>query len=106
MKLGMLTLAPIALCASFAWSDDGMKRVTPTDQQLLKQCMERQKTSSNVTVSKSEAKRYCKDELKRQKETGASPERAPVDTPHDSPRGSSDSAQPPLGTPPTEPPPG
>ncbi len=81
MKLSLLTLVPIALCASVAWSDDGMDRVTPTDQQLLKQCMEQQKTSSNVTVSKAQAKQYCKDQLKRQKETGASPERQPVDPP-------------------------
>jgi len=35
--------------------------------------MERQKTDTNVSVSKAEAKRFCKDELKRQKETGSSP---------------------------------
>ena len=78
----LIALAPLALVASLALADDSMDRVTPTDHQLLKECMERQKTSSNVTVSKAEAKRYCKDQLKRQKATGATPERAPVDTPH------------------------
>ena len=73
----LLALAPITLCTSlacgsFALADDSMGRVTPTDHQLLKECMERQKTNTNVTVSKAETKRYCKDELKRQKATGAS----------------------------------
>jgi hypothetical protein len=103
MKLGMIAFAPIALCASLAWADDSMGRVTLTDHQLMKQCMERQKTTSNVTVSKADAKRYCRDELKRQKETGAFSERQPVDTPHDS----TDTAPPPAPqTPPTQPPPG
>jgi hypothetical protein len=106
MKLSLLALAPIALCASVAWSDDGMDRVTPTDGQLLKQCMEQQKTSSNVTVSKAEAKRFCKDQLKRQKQTGASSERQPVDTPHDSPAEPSDAPRPAPETSPTQPPPG
>jgi hypothetical protein len=78
----LIALAPLALVASLALADDSMDRVTPTEHQLLKECMERQKTNTNVTVSKAEAKRYCKDELKRQKATGATPERAPADTPH------------------------
>ena len=89
---GLFALAPIALCSSLAWADDSMGRVTHTDSQLLKQCMERQKADANVTVSKADAKRYCKDELKRQKQTGASPERQPVDPP-------------PADTAPTAPPP-
>lgn len=94
----LLALAPIALLTSLALADDSMGRVTPTEHQLLTECMERQKTN-NVTVSKAEAKRYCKDELKRQKATGATPERAPVDTPHVP----ADST-PPTDAPPAEPP--
>ena len=47
---------------------------------MMKECIERQKTK-DVTMSKSEMKRYCKDELKRQKTTGAMPEQPPTDTP-------------------------
>jgi hypothetical protein len=81
MKTGMLAFAPMVLFTSLVFADDSMGKVTPTDSQLLKQCMERQKTNTNVVVSKAEAKRYCKDELKRQKETGASSEHQPVDAP-------------------------
>jgi hypothetical protein len=81
MKTGMLVFAPMVLFTSLVFADDSMNKVTPTDHQLLKQCMERQKSNTNVVVSKAEAKRYCKDELKRQKETGASPEPAPSDAP-------------------------
>ena len=94
MKPAIFALVPLALVTSLAFADDSMNRVTPTDHQLLKECMERQKTSANVTLSKAEAKRYCKDELKRQKATGAPAEPPPVDNaPADS-------------TPPAEPPPG
>jgi hypothetical protein len=103
----VLALAPLALVASLVFADDSMGRVTPTDHQLLKECMERQKTNANVTVSKAEAKRYCKDELKRQKATGATPERAPVDTPHAPADSTPPSAVPPADAPPPrESPPG
>ena len=95
----LIAMAPIALAASLAFADDSMDRVTPTEHQLLKECMERQKTNTNVTVSKAEAKRYCKDELKRQKATGAAPERAPADTPH-----TPADAPPPAEAPPPQPP--
>jgi hypothetical protein len=78
---GLLTLAPLALVAALAFADDSMTSVTPTDSQLMKQCMERQKSDTNVTISKADAKRFCKDQLKRQKATGATSERAPVDAP-------------------------
>jgi hypothetical protein len=63
-----------------AFADDAMTSATPSDHQMMKECIERQKTK-DVTMSKSEMKRYCKDELKRQKATGAMPERQPTDTP-------------------------
>jgi hypothetical protein len=55
MKTGMLAFAPMVLFTSLVFADDSMGKVTPTDSQLLKQCMERQKTNTNVVVSKAEA---------------------------------------------------
>ena len=101
---GLIALAPIALFASIVVADDSMGRVTPTDSQLLKQCMERQKTDTNVSVSKADAKRFCKDELKRQKETGSSSERQPVDPPRAP--ASMAPTDPPPAAPPSDPPPG
>jgi pentapeptide MXKDX repeat protein len=63
------------LLGTAAFADDTMSR-----HQMMKECIERQKTK-DVAMSKSEMKRYCKDELKRQKATGAMPEQPPTDTP-------------------------
>jgi hypothetical protein len=91
-----LALAPLALGAALdaapAFADDSVG--PPTDRQLLKDCIERQKTAT-ATVSTAQAKRLCKDELKRQKQTGATPEPPPVDAPRS-----------PDDTPPPDPPPG
>ena len=71
----------LLLGAAAASADDTtMSHATPSDHQMMKECIERQKTK-DVTMSKSEMKRYCKDELKRQKTTGSMPERQPTDTP-------------------------
>ncbi len=93
---GILVIGPLALCTGLAWADD-MSRVTPTDHQLLTECIQRQMSNNSVTISKSEAKRYCKDELKRQKQTGAGPERQPVDTPP-----AADGTRPPAAPPPPQ----
>jgi|HubBroStandDraft_5_1064220.scaffolds.fasta_scaffold123799_2 hypothetical protein len=61
--------AVLAGAASFA--DDSVSRATPTQHQTLKACIEKQKTA-DVTMSKSEMTRICKDEMKRQKELGES----------------------------------
>jgi pentapeptide MXKDX repeat protein len=77
----MNALAALGLVlGAAAFADDSMSRATPSDHQMLKECIERQKTK-DVTMSKSEMKRYCKDELKRQKATGSMPEQQPTDTP-------------------------
>lgn len=68
------------LLGAAAFADDTLSRATPSDHQMMKDCIERQKTK-DVAMSKSEMKRYCKDELKRQKATGSMPEQPPVDTP-------------------------
>jgi type IV secretory pathway VirB10-like protein len=77
-SISALALVPLALCASLAFGDDTMHRATPTDHQTIQQCIEKQKTK-DVNMSKAEMKQFCKDELKKQKETGALPEQPPVD---------------------------
>jgi hypothetical protein len=47
----------------------------------MKECIEKQKTA-DVTMSKSQMARICRDELRRQKELGESTP-PPTDTPHD-----------------------
>lgn len=82
--LTALAIASITLLSAPSFADDTLTRATPTDHELIKTCMEKQKTS-NVAQSKDEMKRYCKSELKRQKATGEMPEPPPADTPHDPP---------------------
>jgi hypothetical protein len=60
-----------ALSAGSAYADDTVSRATPTEHQTLKACIEKQKTA-DVTMSKSQMTRICKDEMKRQKEIGES----------------------------------
>ncbi len=81
-SIGAVTLFGFLL-GTAAFADDSMSRATPSDHQMMKECIERQKTK-DVTMSKSDMKRYCKDELKRQKATGSLPEPPPVDTPPES----------------------
>jgi hypothetical protein len=59
--------AVLSVGSSFA--DDSVNRTTPTKHQSMKACVEKQKTA-DVTMSKSEMTRICKDEIKRQKELG------------------------------------
>jgi hypothetical protein len=66
-----LSLAAVLLTGT-AIADDSMTRVTPTDQQTMRQCIEKQKTA-DVTMSKSQMKRICKDELKRLKTPSEQP---------------------------------
>jgi hypothetical protein len=65
------TLAVALLGAGSALADDSVSRATPTQHQSLKACIEKQKTA-DVTMSKSEMTRICKDELKRERELGES----------------------------------
>lgn len=72
----MKYLIPAAIAAVLltgtALADDSMTHVTPTDHQTLKECIEKQKTA-DVTMSKSQMKRICKDELKRLKTPSEQP---------------------------------
>jgi hypothetical protein len=70
-----------ALLGSQAFADDSVSRATPTTHQSMKECVEKQKTA-DVTMSKSQIARICKDELRRQKALGESTP-PPTDTPHD-----------------------
>ncbi|HEY0746049.1 MAG TPA: hypothetical protein VGD63_05070 [Steroidobacteraceae bacterium] len=49
--------------------EDAPSRATPTAHESMKDCIEKQKTA-DVTMSKSQMTRICKDELKRQRQFG------------------------------------
>jgi hypothetical protein len=70
----------LVLFAAHAMADDSSS-ATPTDHQMLKECIEHQK-SADVAMSKAAMTRLCKDQLKQQKQSGTPPEPAPVDPPH------------------------
>jgi pentapeptide MXKDX repeat protein len=67
--------------AGHALADDSMSRASMTDQQAMKDCMERQKVGA-VNMSKAQMKRLCRDQLKDQKKTGDMLEQPAADTPH------------------------
>ena len=69
------------LVAGHALADDSMSRASMTEQQAMKDCMERQKAGA-VNMSKAQMKRLCRDQLKDQKKTGDMPEQPAADTPH------------------------
>ena len=73
--------AAAALLGAHAFADDSVSRAAPTQHQSMKECIEKQKTA-DVTMSKSQMARICRDELRRQKELGESTP-PPTDTPHD-----------------------
>jgi hypothetical protein len=75
------TVVALTLCGVYALADDSMNHVTMTKSQTMKDCMERQKTA-DVSMSKAEMKRICKDQLKQQQQTGTPAEPPPTDTPH------------------------
>jgi hypothetical protein len=77
----ILTGFTACLMGGQALADDSVSRATPTDHQMLKECIEKQKTA-DVTMSESQMKRICKDKLKQQKQSGTPAEPAPMDTPH------------------------
>ena len=76
-----LALIGSCICSVQVFADDTVSRATPTDQQTMKECIEKQKTA-DVTMSEAQMKRICKDRLKQQKQAGIPMEPAPTDTPH------------------------
>jgi hypothetical protein len=79
--INSMTFVALTLCGVHAFADDSMSHVTMTKSQSMKDCIERQKTA-DVSMSKAEMKRICKDQLKQQKQTGALAEPPAADTPH------------------------
>jgi len=79
--ISCIVLIGFSVYGAQAFADDSMSRATPTDHQMLKDCIEKQKTT-DVNMSKAEMTRICKDQLKQQKKTGAPIDPPPTDTPH------------------------
>jgi hypothetical protein len=78
----VLTLFGFSVCVfgGEAFADDTVTRATPTDNQTLKECIQKQKTA-DVTMSEAQMKQICKDKMKQQKQSGVPMEKAPTDTP-------------------------
>jgi pentapeptide MXKDX repeat protein len=78
--ISCIVLIGFSVCGAQAFADDSMSRATPTDHQMMKDCIEKQK-ATDVNMSKAEMTRICKDQLKQQKKTGAPLDSPPTDTP-------------------------
>jgi len=79
--IAVLGLFGFAICGAQSFADDSVSRATPTDHQMMKDCIEKQKTA-DVTMSEAQMKRICKDQLKQQKQSGIPADPPPTDTPH------------------------
>ena len=79
--LTVLGVAAVMMTGNRAFAEDTMKRTAMTDHEAMEVCMTKQKTSTDVTMSKSAMKRFCKDQIKQQKKTGTPIEPAPTDVP-------------------------
>jgi hypothetical protein len=75
----LFSLVLIAAAIGEVHADDSVSRATPSKHQSMQECIEKQKTA-DVTMSKSQMTRICKDELRRQKQLGESTP-PPSDTP-------------------------
>jgi hypothetical protein len=80
-RITSLALVGLSVYGAYALAEDSMSRATPTNHQMMKDCIERQKTA-DVNMSQAEMKRICKDQLKQQKQSGVPAEPAPTDAPH------------------------
>jgi hypothetical protein len=76
-----LLLVALSVSGVQAFADDAKSPGTPTSNQMMKDCIEKQK-ATDVSMSKADVKRLCKDQLKQQKKNGVLAEPPPVDTPH------------------------
>ena len=82
----LIVSAACALClfagsSLLALADDTVTHATMTKNQRLHDCIEKQKTA-DVTQSKADMKKFCKEQLKQEKATGELADPPPVDTPH------------------------
>jgi hypothetical protein len=75
-----LVLVAAIFAGAQAIADDSMNHADMTKRQLMNDCIEKQK-AADVTMSKAQMKRICKERLKQQKTSGTFPEAPPVDTP-------------------------
>ena len=81
LGLAAILLSGLSVAADgLGIDEDAAGRATPTKHESMKDCIEKQK-SSNVTMSKSQMTRICKDELQRQRRYGET-----TPPPADSPR--------------------
>ena len=79
--LNVLGVTGVLIAGTHAFAEDPMKRTAMTEHEAMEVCMTKQQTSSDVSMSKSAMKRYCKDQIKQQKKTGAPMEAPPTDSP-------------------------
>jgi hypothetical protein len=71
----------LLLIGAYSLADDSLNRSIMTKRQMISECLQKQK-ASDVSMSKLDIIRMCKDQLKQQKTTGAFPEAPPTDIPH------------------------
>ncbi len=69
------------LIGSYSLADNSLNRSIMTKRQMISDCIQKQK-ASDVTMSKLDIFRVCKDQLKQQKTSGAFPEAPPTEAPH------------------------
>jgi hypothetical protein len=70
LGLAAVLLSGICVAADgLGLEEDAPGRATPTTHESMKDCIEKQKMA-DVTMSKSQMTRICKDELKRQRQFG------------------------------------
>lgn len=74
-----LVFAAAAVLGVQAFADDSLSRATPTKHQSMRECIEKQKTA-DVTMSKSQMARICRDEMRRKQLGESTP--PPSDTAH------------------------
>ncbi|MDP9082829.1 MAG: hypothetical protein M3N50_03575 [Pseudomonadota bacterium] len=73
-------IASGTLIAMTARADEAVGLATPTKQEMMKDCIEKQKTA-DVTMSKAQMKRICRDRFKQQKVSGTPLDAPASDTP-------------------------
>ena len=73
-------LMGIISCSTYALADDTMSQATPTNHQMMKDCIEKQKMT-DVNMSKAAMKRLCKEQLKQQKQSGVPSDPPVADAP-------------------------
>jgi hypothetical protein len=79
-SINSLVFIGVLVCGAQAFADESPSRSTPTSDQMMKDCIEKWK-ATDVSMSKAEMKRICKDQMHQQKRTGALAEPPATDTP-------------------------